>query len=99
MFATEPKQRLGNFILLEKPINIVVGNDFFEMKRPLYAKSGAYLGRSIAGLAEVGVNSSITRINEKLVAFESWNAESIDTRQAMLAGLAAEIWKTEAFIE
>jgi hypothetical protein len=89
------KQRLGNFILLEKPINIVAGNDFFDQKRALYAQCGTYLGRSLVGLSEVGVNSSVTRMNEKLRPFDSWNAEAIDSRQEMLAALVTEVWKTE----
>lgn len=52
----EYKTRLGNLTLLEKPINIVAGNAFFEEKKPEYAKSGNYLTRSIAGLSAVGKN-------------------------------------------
>ena len=36
----EYKIRFGNLILLEKPINIVAGNDFYVGKVPEYAKSG-----------------------------------------------------------
>ncbi len=87
------KNRLGNLTLLEKPINIVAGNDFFTVKTPLYQKSGYYLTRSIAGLADVGGNTSITRINAKLAAFESWNAQTIDQRQLLLIQLVGDIWK------
>jgi hypothetical protein len=92
----EYKTRLGNLALLEKPINIVAGNGFFEEKKPEYAKSGNYLTRSIAGLSAVGKNSSITRINEKLVAFEAWSAKEIEQRQDMLIKLGRDVWRTAA---
>jgi hypothetical protein len=88
------KVRLGNLTMLEKPINIVAGNVFFEKKKAEYVKSGNYLTRSIAGLSAVGKNSSITRINTKLQAFDQWSAGDIDRRQDMLIGLAKDIWKT-----
>jgi len=89
----EWKNRLGNLTLLEKPINIVAGNDFFEKKKPHYRKAKAYLTSSLIELAEVGKNSSITRINQKLVAFDRWSTHSIEMRQAMLAGLARDVWR------
>ncbi len=90
----EHKNRLGNLTLLEKPINIVAGNDFYAGKVPEYAKSGNYLTRSLLALVEVGQNTSTSRINEKLSAFEKWDAEDIEGRQLLLIGLAQEIWKT-----
>jgi hypothetical protein len=89
----EYKNKLGNLTLLEKPINIVLGRDFFAAKKPEYVKCKYYLTSSIAGLTEVGKNSSITRINSKLMAFDEWTAANIDNRQNLLIGLAKEIWK------
>jgi hypothetical protein len=88
------KNKLGNLALLEKPINIVAGNDFYAAKRAEYRKSNNYLTRSLDELTNVGQNSSISRINEKLSAFGDWNAESIDRRHALLIGLAKDVWKT-----
>lgn len=88
------KVRLGNLTLLEKPINIVASNGFFDKKKPEYAKSGNYLTRSIAGLSAVGKNSSITRINEKLCAFANWSAPQIEKRQEMLIALGQDVWRT-----
>jgi hypothetical protein len=90
----EYKVRLGNVTLLEKPINIVASNGFFEKKKPEYAKSGNYLTRSIVALNPVGKNSSITRINEKLRAFENWSAHDIEQRQDMLIALGKDVWRT-----
>ncbi|MGO9449870.1 MAG: DUF262 domain-containing protein [Candidatus Binataceae bacterium] len=89
----EYKNKLGNLTLLEKPINIVASNNFFATKRPEYAKCKYYLTSSIAGLTEVGKNSSISRINAKLASFDDWTAEAIDKRQSMLIDLTREIWK------
>jgi uncharacterized protein with ParB-like and HNH nuclease domain len=88
------KEKLGNLTLLEKPINIVASNDFFAQKKKEYKKCKNYLTSSIAGLTNVGVNSSITRMNRKLAAFENWTAVSIDKRQSLLINLSREIWKT-----
>ncbi len=93
------KVKLGNLTLLEKPINIVAGNDFYSLKRPEYAKSGNYLARSLDALADVGQNTSITRINEKLCAFDTWSSDDIEKRQMMLINLAHEIWRTTAIDE
>ena len=87
------KNRLGNLTLLEKPINIVAGNDFYLTKPVEYRKSGNYLTRSLAELTSVGQNTSITRINEKLESFPEWSAVSIDKRHALLMALAKGVWK------
>jgi hypothetical protein len=88
------KNRLGNLTLLEKPINIVAGNDFYTAKQVEYSKSGNYLTRSLVALTQVGLNTSISRINAKLEAFPEWNAAAIEKRHAMLIALAQEVWKT-----
>ncbi|CAJ0775866.1 hypothetical protein LMG18090_00623 [Ralstonia mannitolilytica] len=90
------KNRLGNLTLLEKPINIVAGNDFYTAKQVEYGKSGNYLTRSLVALTDVGQNTSISRINAKLEAFPAWNAASIEKRHAMLIALAQDVWKTTA---
>lgn len=93
----EYKNRLGNLTLLEKPINIVVSNDFYLKKCDEYKKSKYYLTSSIQGLTVVGNNTSINRINQMLKSFAEWKADSIDERQAMLSGLAKEIWKIDEY--
>lgn len=90
------KNRLGNLTLLEKPINIVAGNDFYAAKQVEYGKSGNYLTRSLVALTDVGQNTSISRINAKLEAYPLWNAESIEKRHRMLIALAQDVWKTAA---
>jgi len=88
------KNRLGNLTLLEKPINIVAGNDFYTAKQVEYGKSGNYLTRSLEALTDVGQNTSISRINAKLAAFPAWNAASIERRHGLLITLAQDVWKT-----
>ena len=63
------KNRLGNLTLLEKPINIVAGNNFYTTKQAEYGKSGNYLTRSLVALTDVGQDTSISKINNKLEAF------------------------------
>ena len=90
------KVKLGNLTLLEKPINIVASNDFFQKKKSEYRKCANYLTRSIVELATVGQNSSINRINKELIAFNDWGAAEIDRRQDMLIDLANHVWRTVA---
>lgn len=90
------KNRLGNLTLLEKPINIVASNDFYTYKKPEYSKSGNYLTRSLVDLVNVGKNTSISRINEKLESFSTWNASAIEKRHSLLTNLVSEIWKTSS---
>ena len=94
MVYDDYKNRLGNLTLLEKPINIVAGNDFYTAKQSEYSKSGNYLTRSLVALTDVGQNTSISRINAKLEAFPGWNAATIEKRHAMLIALAQDVWKT-----
>jgi hypothetical protein len=94
MVYDDYKNRLGNLTLLEKPINIVAGNDFYAGKQVEYSKSGNYLTRSLVTLTDVGQNTSISRINTKLEAFPAWNAVTIEKRHAMLIALAQDVWKT-----
>lgn len=94
----EYKNRLGNLTLLEKPINIVASNDYFAEKKKEYSKCKHYLTSSIVGLTEVGKNSSITRINSKLIAFDDWTAASIDQRQSALINLSKDVWQVEAIL-
>ena len=94
MLYDDYKNRLGNLTLLEKPINIVAGNDFYTGKLVEYSKSGNYLTRSLVMLTNVGQNTSISRINAKLESFPSWNALSIEKRHGLLISLAQDVWKT-----
>lgn len=91
----EYKMKLGNLTLLEKPLNIVGGNDFFQRKLEVYKDCKNYLTSSIAELKNVGINTSITRINQKLKSFTDWTAKSIDARQGILIELANDVWKIE----
>lgn len=79
---------------MEKPINIVAGNDFYTAKQAEYRKSSNYLTRSLVELTNVGQNTSISRINEKLESFPAWDAASVEKRHGMLMALARDVWKT-----
>jgi uncharacterized protein with ParB-like and HNH nuclease domain len=92
----EYKNKLGNLTLLEKPINIVASNDYYSAKQIEYRKSNNYLTRSLVELINVGQNTSISRMNEKLSSFDAWTAIAIDNRHALLVALAQDVWKTTA---
>ncbi len=87
------KARLGNLTLLEKVINIVIGNDdFFAVKRPAYEKSGLYLTRSISCLDDIGKNNSLTKLNTKIHSWKNWDEVTVGERQEMLFELSHFIW-------
>ena len=86
------KIRLGNLTLLEKPHNIVAGRDFFDAKKNIYKQSSFYLTKSIAQKEAIGNNTCVTRLNNKLIEFNEWEAEDIEKRQEMLLSLSKEIW-------
>lgn len=93
----DAKESLGNLTLLEKPINIVASNDFYDKKRPLYEKSKCYLTSTISRIEEVGKNSSVTRFNTHVAAYDAWNAASITDRQRKLTDLAKLVWTTRPY--
>lgn len=95
MKYSEGVERLGNLALLEKPINIVASNSFFEDKKAELAKSKNYLTSSIVKLNVVGNNTSINRINGKLMCYDTWNAASIISRQEKLVDLVIEVWEAQ----
>lgn len=39
------------------------------------------------------INTYVTRINDKLISFDHWDSEAIDTRQGILYNLSLEIWE------
>ena len=90
----EIKDRLGNLTLLESPINIVASNDYYQKKIKHYEESRNYLTRSLAKHADIGKNTSISRINEWLPPpSDKWDVEEIEKRQEFLSRLAFDIWK------
>ncbi len=90
------KIKLGNLTLLEKSINASIGNsDFYNHKVGEYAKSSIYLTKSISLLENVGTNTAITRINQRLKSYDDWNSSTITDRQELLFDLSKSIWKVD----
>jgi uncharacterized protein with ParB-like and HNH nuclease domain len=87
------KIKLGNLTLLQKPLNIVAGNDYNQRKCDQYKNCGFYFTRSLVETPAVGNQSSVNRINQYLKVFPDWNAATIDERQQLLITLALEVWK------
>jgi hypothetical protein len=90
----EYKVRLGNLTLLEKPINIVASNGFFDKKKTEYASSGNYLTRSIAGLSVVGKNSSITRVTRNYTRTRVGRRRTSSSAKKCLIALGKDVWRT-----
>ena len=90
------KQKLGNLLLLEKPINIKVGQDFLDRKKAEYVKSSLFMTRSLAERQTVG-NTAFSRASAWLATYPNdkypaWDSEAISARQAELAELASEVF-------
>lgn len=96
----EIKIKLGNLTLLEKSINASIRNsDFYNHKVGEYSKSAIYLTKSISVLENVGTNTAITRINQRLKTFADWNRSTIEERQELLFDLSKSIWKVDYLTE
>ncbi|RXJ51082.1 DUF262 domain-containing protein [Gelidibacter gilvus] len=92
----EVKIKLGNLTLLEKSINASIGNnDFYGHKVGEYSKSSIYLTKSISKLENVGTNTAITRLNQRLKSFTAWNCSTITERQELLFDLSKSIWEVD----
>ena len=92
----EIKIKLGNLTLLEKSINASIGNsDFYDHKMGEFAKSSIYMTKSISVLENVGTNTAITRINQRLKSFDDWNKLTVIERQTMLFELSKSIWEVD----
>lgn len=89
------KSMLGNLTLIERSMNAVIKNGPYENKLQEYGKSPFYLTSSLAGLHEIGSNSSVAKINGSLMAFSQWNQDAIAQRQQMLYSLACVIWRID----
>lgn len=92
--ATDPGviNRLGNLVLVEKPINASLGNKPFSKKRLVYPKSKLLLVHAISERPKIGANTSVDRAVRDLEPFTVWNESSVISRQAKLGALARLIW-------
>ena len=84
--------KLGNLVLLERPINGSISNGSFTMKKPVYGHSQFLLTKSLAQMPRVGENTQINRAIANLRTWEEWNSVTIDERQKMLTRLAVKAW-------
>ena len=89
------KTKLGNLTLLQKPLNIVAGNSWFNEKCDKYKACRIYLTWSIAEIVTIGNNSQVNQLNKHLLAFAKWDSAAIDQRQDMLINLVFMIWKID----
>lgn len=85
-------RRLGNLTLLEKPIDASIGNGLYQKKQPAYRQSNFLVTKSLVEDVSIGVNTTVDRAVKDLLTFEEWTSNSIEQRQAMLAGLAHKVW-------
>lgn len=76
-------------------INASIGDDAFASKSEAYRQSAYYLTRSIAQLDDVGQQTAINRMNQKLRSWSSWGPSMIEDRQAILYDLSEEIWSID----
>jgi hypothetical protein len=88
--------RIGNLVLVEKPINASLGNKAYSEKQKVYPKSKLLLVRAIAELPKVGSNTSVDRAVRGLVSFDHWNEQAVVARQAALLELARAVWRVPA---
>lgn len=85
-------ESLGNFILLEKSVNIVASNSAYSVKAAQYPNSQFLLTRCQAEVMQVGVNDQITRAMKNLNPSPNWTASAIRKRQEWFAEIALDVW-------
>lgn len=85
-------QRLGNLVLVEKPINASLGNRPYSKKRPVYPKSKLLLTRALSERHKVGTNTRIDRAVASIKTYDEWNEAAIKDRQRSLVTLARAVW-------
>ena len=85
-------ESLGNFILLEKPVNIVASNAAYSIKAAQYPNSQFLLTRCQTEIMRVGVNDQITRAMKKLDPSPVWTGDTIRKRQEWYADIALDVW-------
>ena len=86
------KNKLGNLSLLEKTINGSIQNDDYSEKSKAYVNSAFYMTKSLPGLVDVGDNTAINRMNQKLKSWNDWNKTTIDQRHEVLYELSKLVW-------
>ena len=86
------KDRLGNLILLEMSINTSIQQNFFAFKALDYQKSNFILTKTIGAPFQVGLNTQPNRATAALPSWKKWNSDAIKARQAVLVGLAWQVW-------
>lgn len=88
----EIANRLGNLVLVEKPINASLGNKPYSEKCTFYPKSKLLLTHALAERPQIGCNTKIDRAVANLNPFEKWNEDAVKQRQGELTELARSIW-------
>lgn len=86
------KNRIGNLVLLEKPLNGTISNKTFEEKLKGYCESSFILTESIARKPQVGENTSLNRAVQGLTQYKKWDADAIEKRSQNLTDLAMKVW-------
>lgn len=82
---------IGNLALVEKSINMSLGNKAFSHKRRIYPKSRYLLTRIISESPDIG-NTAIDRAVLHMYPFDRWNKDSIRQRAEWLTDLACTVW-------
>jgi hypothetical protein len=86
-------QRLGNLMLLEKPINQLLGNKPYSQKREVYSQSQYLLAKCQGSRPTFGIADQITRVVSRIPSYPEWNQRSLENRQSYLAELSREVWQ------
>lgn len=96
--VTDPSmvERIGNLVLVEKPINASLGNKPFSIKSQVYPKSNMLLVKCISVRPSIGKNTKVDRAVSYIEPFTEWNEGAIATRQQGLYELAKKVWNIPA---
>ncbi|MUG89436.1 DUF262 domain-containing protein [Bombella sp. ESL0385] len=84
---------IGNLALVEKSINMSLGNKPFSYKKRIYSESRYLLTKLISGRPDIG-HTAIDRavVGLGMHPFEEWNRSAVQRRARWLADLACTVW-------
>jgi hypothetical protein len=84
--------RLGNLVLVEKSINVALGNRPYPQKRDVYPQSQLLLTKALAERPKNGTNTRIDVAVADIEPFKEWNEAAVIKRQDLLMTLARSMW-------
>ena len=83
---------IGNVILLEKPINISIGNKPYSSKKEQYLNSTLFTVKCLPDVTTQLTTQKMREVSGMIYSFSNWNEQNILKRQQNLYEMACTVW-------